>query len=129
MKKLLIPISFILLISCTPQLSMDQFRPSSYGDFVFDAFKSYWMSLDVDITINIDPSKWKTFQDAQNELQTYGIDFCKEFVVRTLQRDKLWVKYTSNRTKYETDHPGKSYKDQLIEIIINYWKFKKEEWK
>jgi len=129
MKKLLIPISFILLISCVTSPSIDKFRPSSYGDFVFDAFKSYWMSLDMDTTINIDPSKWKTFQDAQNKLQIYDIDFYKEFIVRTLQRDKLWVKYTQDRTEYEADHPGKSYKDQIVEIIANYWKSRKGEWK
>lgn len=129
MKRLLIPISLILLLSCVSTNSMDEFRPSSYGDFVFDAFKSYWMSLDMDTTISIDPSKWKTFRDAQNRLQIYDINFYKEFIVRTLQRDKLWVKYTPNRTKYEADHLGKSYKDQIVEIIANYWKFQKGEWK
>ena len=103
--------------SCLEKTDLKEFRPSDYSDFVYTAFKNYWKVMDDEVVAKVNPKDWTSFKSVDTELKKYDVDFEKEFITRTLKKDKLWSKYISDRKKYESDNPGKTYKDQIIYYI------------
>jgi len=100
--------------------------PKEYVSFILEGYKDFWDVLDDSEKKGIDVDRWVSFEAMQLNFEENDVDIKTEFVTRMLINDKSWVNYSDARKAYLKFNPGKTFYDQIAEIIKDNWTTAKE---